>query len=66
MKSKVHKINVDELMTWWTVPTDFSKLSNVVKNEVFKKTEYAEFVKNVNAIDTSGLVKKTVYNAKIN
>ena len=32
--------------------------------KVIKKKEYDELVKNVNAIDTSRLVKKTDYNAK--
>ena len=44
-----------------TTPVDLSKLSNVVKNDVVKKTEYNELVKNVNNInttDTSNLVSK--------
>ena len=32
---------------------------------MLKKCAYTVFVKNVNAIDTSGLVKKTDYNNKI-
>ena len=46
-----------------------SKLSNVVKNDVVKKTEYKEIVKKVNNIsttDTSNLVKKTDCNTKTN
>ena len=46
-----------------------SKLSNVVKNDVVKKTEYKEIVKKVNNIsttDTSNLVKKTNCNTKTN
>ena len=43
------------------VPTDLSKLSNVVKNEVVKKNVYDKLVTNVNSIDTSGLVLKTKY-----
>ena len=35
------------------VPTDLSKLSNVVKNDVVKKTVYDKLVAKVNAIDTS-------------
>ena len=35
LKSEVDKIDVDELKT---VPTDLNKLSNVVKNDVVKKT----------------------------
>ena len=44
-----------------TTRFDLSKLSNVVKNEVVKKTEYHELVKKVNAIrttDTNNLVQK--------
>ena len=52
-----------------TTPVDLIKLSDVLKNDVVKKTEWNEFVKNVNNIqttDTSDLVKKTDYNTKIN
>ena len=41
------------------VPTDWSKLSNVVKNEVVKKNVYDKLVTNVNSIDTTGFVLKT-------
>ena len=37
MKSKVGKLDVDKLIP---VPADLSKLSDVVKNDVVKKTEY--------------------------
>ena len=40
-----------------------SKLSNVVKNNVVKKTIYDELVAKVNNIDTSGFVLKTNYSA---
>ena len=46
-------------------PNDFSKLNNVVKNEVVKKTEYNKLVTIVNNIDTSDFVLKTNYNTKI-
>ena len=58
MKSKVDKLNIQKLET---TRFDLSKLSNVVKNEVVKKTEYHELVKKVNAIrttDTNNLVQK--------
>ena len=42
MKSKGNEFDVDKLKTF---PTDLSKLSDVVKNEVIKKTEYDELVK---------------------
>ena len=41
------------------VPVDLSKLSNVVKNEVVKKTVYDKLVAKVNNIGTSGFVLKT-------
>ena len=44
------------------VPVDLSKLSNVVKNEVVKKTVYDKLVAKVNNIDTSEFVK-TKYDA---
>ena len=52
-----------------TAPVDLSKVSNVVKSGVVNKTEYCEFVKkvnNINTADTSDLVKKADYNTKIN
>ena len=62
LKSEVDKIGVDKLMP---IPTDLGKLSNVVKNDVVKKTNYHKLVTKVDNIDTSGLVKKTDYNIKI-
>ena len=59
MKSKVDKLDVGKLET---TPVDLNKLSNVVKNDVVKKTEYNELVKEVNNIsttDTSNLIKRT-------
>ena len=56
LKSKVDKLDIDKLAP---VPVDLSKLSNVVKNDVVKKTEYNELVKKVNntsTIDTSNVV----------
>ena len=50
------KIDVDKLKT---VPVDLSKLSNVVNNNMLKKTEYDKLVAKVNAIDTSGFFLKT-------
>ena len=37
LKTEVDKIDADKLKT---VPVDLAKLSNVVNNDVFKKTEY--------------------------
>ena len=60
LKTEVDKIDIDKLRT---VPVDLSKLSNVVKNEVVKKTEYNKLVNKVNNIDTSGILLKTKYAA---
>ena len=55
-KNKVDELNIGKLET---TPVDLSKLSDVVKNEVVKKTVYMmNWLKKVNAFDTSGLVKK--------
>ena len=42
LKIKVEKLNIGNLET---TPVDLSKLNDVVKNEVVKKTEYNELVK---------------------
>ena len=44
-------------------PTDLSKLSNVVKNDVVKKTVFDNLVTKVNNVDTSWFVLKTKYDA---
>ena len=62
LKTEVDKLDIDKLAT---VPVDLSELSNVVKNDVVKKTVYDKLVAKVDNIDTSGLVKKTDYNTKI-
>ena len=62
LKSKVDELDIDEFKN---IQTDLSKLSNVIKNEVVKKTEYDELVRKNNAIDTSKLVNKSDYNAKV-
>ena len=41
LKTEVDKIDVDKLKT---VPADLSKLSNLVNNEVVKKTVYNKLV----------------------
>ena len=45
--SAIDKLDIDELET---TPVNLSKLSDLVKNEVFKKTAYDELVKKINAI----------------
>ena len=62
LKSKVDKLDVDRLKP---VPTDLSKLGDVVKNDVVKKTEYDELNKKISDIDTSKLVNKTNDDPKI-
>ena len=48
------------------VPVDFNKISDVIKMiDVVKNDVSNKSVKNVNAIDTSGLVRKTDYDNKI-
>ena len=54
LKTEVDKLDIDKLVP---VLTDLSKLSNVVKNDVVKKTDYNELVAKVNNIDTSDFVK---------
>ena len=43
------------------VPVDLSKLSDIVKNDVLKKTDDDKLVAKLNSIDTSGLVSRTKY-----
>ena len=43
------------------VPVDLSKLSDVVKNDVAKKTVYDKLVAKVNSIDNSAFDLKTNY-----
>ena len=43
------------------VPVDLSKLCDLVKNDVAKKTVYDKIVTKVNNVDTSGFFLKTKY-----
>ena len=65
LKSKVDKLDVDKLVP---VPVDLSKLSNVVKNEVVKKTEYNAKIKNIEEKipDITNLATNSILNSKIN
>ena len=58
LKTEADKLNIDKLVP---VPNDLAKLSNVVKNDVVKKSVYDKLVEKVNNIDTSGFVLKTTY-----
>ena len=57
-KTEVNILDIDKLVS---VPTDLSKLSNAVKNDVVKKDVYDKLVAKVNNIDTSRFVLKTKY-----
>ena len=58
LKTEVDKIDTDKLKT---VPADLAKLSNVVKNDVVKKTDYSTKVTSIEA-QIAGLTKNTVDN----
>ena len=62
LKTEVDKLDTDKLTT---IPVDLSKLSNVVKNDVVKKTVYDELVAKVDNIDTNDFMLKTNFNTKI-
>ena len=55
LETEVDTLDIDKLKT---VPVDFCELSNAVKNEVIKNTEYNQLVNKVNNIDTSRFFKK--------
>ena len=59
LKTEVDNLNIDKLVP---IPDDLSKLSNVVRNDVVKKTAYNKLVAKVDNIDTSNFVLKTKYN----
>ena len=61
LKAEVDKLDIDKLRP---VPDDLSKLSNVVTNDVVKKTDYnAKITEIENKIpDTSNLATKTLLN----
>ena len=44
LKTKIDKLDIDKLVP---VPVDLSKLSNVINNDVVKKTEYNAKIKNI-------------------
>ena len=55
LKTEVDNIDAGKLKT---VPVDLAKSSNVVRNDVVKKTEYNKLVTKVDNIDTTNFVKK--------
>ena len=58
LKTEADKLDIDNLVP---VPVNLSKLSDVLKNDVVKKTVYDRLVAKVNNIDTSDFVLKTNY-----
>ena len=58
LKTEVDKLDIDKLVP---VLVDLSKLSDVLKNDVVKKTEYDKLVAKVDNIDTTGFALKTTY-----
>ena len=58
-KTAFDKLDSDKL---GPAPVDWRKLSEIVKNDVVKKTVYDKLVAKVNNIDTNGFVLKTKYN----
>ena len=65
LKGKVVKLDIGKLET---TPVHLSKLSNVVKNDVVKKTEYNAKIKNKEDIipNITNLATKTMLNTKTN
>ena len=59
LKTEVDKLDIDKLVP---IPVNLSKLSDVVKNDVVKKTVYNKLVAKVDNIDTSNFVLKTKHN----
>ena len=60
LKTEVDKLDIEKLVP---VSADLSKLSDVVKNDVVKKTVHEILIAKVNNIDTNDFVLKTKYNA---
>ena len=58
LKAEVDILDIDKLAP---VPVDLSKLSDVVKKDVVKKTVYDKLVVKVNSINTSRFVLKIKY-----
>ena len=58
LKTEVDKLDINKLTP---VPNDLAELSNVVKNDVVKKTEYDKLVGKVDNIDTTNFVLKAKY-----
>ena len=63
MKSKVDKLNVDQLVP---IPVDLSIVSDVIKNYVVEKDTYNAKIKNIEdkIPDVTNLATNTTLNAK--
>ena len=61
LKTEADKLDIEKLVP---VPVDLSKVSDVVKNDVVKKTVYNKLVAKVNNIDTNAFVLKTKYDTE--
>ena len=59
LKTEVDKLDIDKFVP---VTVDLSKWSNLVKNDVVKRTVYNKLVAKVDSVDTSDFVLKTKYN----
>ena len=55
LKTEVDKLDINKLTS---VPIDLGNLSNVVKKDVVKRTEYDKLVAKVNGIDTTKFVSR--------
>ena len=58
LKTEVDKLDIDKLVS---VPVDLSKLSDAVRSDVVKKTEYNKLVIKVHNTDTTNFFKKKKY-----
>ena len=65
LRSKVDKLDIEKLET---TPRDLIKSSNVLKSDVFKKTEYNAKIKIIEdkIPDITNLATKATLNVKIN
>ena len=58
LKTEVNKLYIGKLVP---VPVDLSELSDAVKNDVIRKTEYNKLLTKVDSSDTTNFVKKNKY-----
>ena len=60
LKTEVDKLDIAKSTP---VPNDLARLSNAVKNDVVKKTEYNKLATKVDNIDTTNCALKTTYDS---